>query len=208
MLQTQGFYIELLIAGAGTCMWMVLAAIDIFGYDWIPIEYFLGEYAADGAFLGITILLFPFFYVCGIITDRISDWVFDTLFEDKMALKAEKKFREEYDAELDCREAKFEIYGESRNLKELYEYGRMRSRIARDWTLNSAFLIVAFNYFFWFSSFEATTMMRIKLSLFMTFLLGVSTVVSYLTWKGLTTKEYKFLAMHWKKKHMPVAVEA
>ena len=180
------YFIELLIAGAGTFIWILLLAVDVFGVEWFKVEYAMLQKMSDGVFFTMVLLLFPFLYVSGIITDRVSDFFFDKVANIKVAKKMMDS-KEEYQL------TKARIFMSSTNLRDLYEYGRMRSRICRDWTLNSILILLASNYLIWMGNVVESGQLRI--SLFVSGLLITSSVIAFLTWRNLIRKEYRFIKM-------------
>ena len=180
------YFIELLIAGAGTFIWILLLAVDVFGVEWFKVEYAMLQKMSDGVFFTMVLLLFPFLYVSGIITDRVSDFFFDKVANIKVAKKMMDS-KEEYQL------TKARIFMSSTNLRDLYEYGRMRSRICRDWTLNSILILLASNYLIWMGNVVESGQLRI--SLFVSGLLITSSVIAFLTWRNLIRKEYRFIKL-------------
>jgi len=180
------YLVELLIAGAGSLVWIVLLAIDVFGMEWFAVEYELLQGMSDGILFALIMLLFPFLFVSGIITDRVSDYLFDKLVNIRISKK-------HFDSKEEYQKTKALIFMNSTNLRDLYEYGRMRSRICRDWTLNSILILLVSNYMIWTS--PEVSVGKLKLALFISILLLTSTVISFLTWRTLIGKEYRFINM-------------
>ena len=180
------YFIELLIAGAGSLVWIILLAIDVFGIEWFRFEYNVLQNMSDGIFFALIILLFPFLYVSGIITDRVSDYLFDKTANIKISKK-------HFSCKEDYQKTKALMFMKSTNLRDLYEYGRMRSRVCRDWTLNSILILLASNYLIWIGNVVSED--RLKISLFVSVLLISSTIISFLTWRTLIRKEYRFIIM-------------
>lgn len=180
------YLIELLIAGAGAFVWIIIFSIDVFGVDWFYFEYQMLQQMSDGILFALLFLLFPFLFVAGIITDRVSDYVLDKVYNIH---EAKKYFKDK----TDYHRTKALIFMSSTDLRDLYEYGRMRSRICRDWSLNSILILIASNYLIWNGSLVETG--RLKISIFITTLLLASTVISFLTWRNLIKKEYRFICM-------------
>ena len=189
------YILELLLAGAGSLLWLTILAIDVFGFGWISLEYEHLTSLSDGLIIAFLVIVFPFVLVGGIITDRFGDIVFERLFDEKLLEKHFEKDETKY------HRAKTKVFCESDNLKELYDYGRMRSRICRNWTINSIMLLLALNYLIW-SREIVDDHTDFKISIFFSFILGISTVISFLTWKALINKEYWFV-----KKEMEILDE-
>lgn len=133
------YILELLLAGAGSLLWLTILAIDVFGFGWISLEYEHLTSLSDGLIIAFLFIAFPFVLVGGIITDRFGDYLFDKLFNLKIAKNYFGESKEYH-------KAKTIVFYYSSNLKELYDYGRMRSRICRNWTINSIMLLLALNY--------------------------------------------------------------
>lgn len=158
------YYLELIIAGAGALLWILILSIDVFGAEWFYVELRQILEISDGLLFAIVFILFPFVFVSGIIMDRISDYLFDRFINIKMS---KKYFQNKYEYQ----KAKSLIFYKSSNLKALYEYGRMRSRICRSWTVNSILILISLNYLIWKGGVISTPMLQTKGSVFLTILL-------------------------------------
>jgi hypothetical protein len=174
------YVLELMIAGIFTFLWIGLLAFSFWGDD-IPLEF------VEGNTLMFTIVLLPILYVIGIITDRLTDELFERLFPLR-----KKHFTnvEEH------RKALSEVYVKSETLTKLYEYGRMRIRICRNWTVNGLLILVSLIAFIWSGSsgFEATVL-KLQVTIFAFIILGGSVLASYYAWKRLNLKDFQFLKL-------------
>lgn len=182
------YYLELIIAGTGGLVWIFILSIDVFGAELFYFEYSNLQNMSDALLLGLLLILFPFVFVSGIIIDRISDFIFDKLIN----IKISKKY---FDTKYDYQKAKSLIFYKSSNLKALYEYGRMRSRVCRSWTINSILILLSVNYLVWGGGTIESTDLKWRISIFVSTLLLGSTFVSFFTWRNLTKKEYRFVKM-------------
>ena len=68
-MSTTNLFVELIVIGIGAAIWVVLAALAVFGYSWVPLDQVFSTFAA-APFLGVV-------YVLGIILDRVADAVFE-----------------------------------------------------------------------------------------------------------------------------------
>lgn len=182
------YYLELIIAGTGSLVWLLILSVDVFGAEWFYFELNQLQQLSDALLLAIVFILFPFVFVSGIIMDRISDYLFDKLINIKMSSKF---FPDKYAYQ----KAKSLIFYKSSNLKALYEYGRMRTRICRSWTVNSLLILISMNYLIWKGGVIKTDALQMKTSIFLSCILLASTFVTFLTWRNLTKKEYRFVKM-------------
>ena len=178
---TTHLFVELLVIGFGTLVWLGLLGAAFFGYD---------PFALGGKSFSLSTLfpLLTFAYVLGIVTDRLADWVFDRW--DRCHLK------ETFNGDLD-------VYLEGRRIMALYgralwdhlEYGRSRLRICRGWVLNGACLLVSFDVFLWKASTAPTltggqiTVSNIAMLLFV--------VLCIVCWRKLNLKEYEKINRQW-----------
>ena len=179
---------ELVIAGAGGLVWIIILSVDVFGVSWFYFEYAALQNMSEGLLIGLLFIIFPFVFITGIIMDRISDYLFDKVIN----IKISKKY---FDTKYEYQKAKSLIFYKSSNLKGLYEYGRMRSRVCRSWTINSLLIFLSVNYLVWMGGGIESVDMQWRISLFVSFLLLGSTIVSFLTWRNLMKKEYRFVKM-------------
>ncbi len=132
---TTHLFVELLVVGFGTLVWIGLLGAALFGYDPLGLSGNLFSLAT----------LFPlltFAYVLGIVTDRVADQVFDRW--DRRHL--DQAFGSDLDAYLEGRRI-MALHGKV--LWDHLEYGRSRLRICRGWVLNGACLLVSFDIFLW-----------------------------------------------------------
>ena len=182
------YYLELIIAGTGALLWIFLLSIDVFGVSWFYVEFAAIQNLSDGLLFACLLILFPVVFVSEIIMDRICDYLFDKLVNIKIS---KKYFKTKYEYQ----KAKSLIFYKSSNLKALYEYGRMRSRVCRSWTVNSLLIFISMNYLIWIGGEFENTNLQWRVSIFLSTLLLGSTVVSFLTWRNLTKKEYRFVKM-------------
>ncbi|MEL6853005.1 MAG: hypothetical protein AAFP92_31130, partial [Bacteroidota bacterium] len=108
-MRSTAYVIELIIAGVGSLAWMALIVFSIFGYEWLPVDLVFKA--------GFVIIISPFIYVVGVVTDRLVDNLFDRRFKENPDnpdfLEKEAYIR-----------ARTKIYLASDNLRDLLEYGK------------------------------------------------------------------------------------
>lgn len=181
-MKTTDFILELIIAGLGTLVWVILLFLGIIDVNWQLVG---SLFELDGFFGFATIvvlLIAPFIYIIGIVTDRLVDNLFDNWFANRIAQEEFGSDRRAYKRAV-CR-----TYMAPQGLKEAFTYSRMRIRICRAWAYNSTMILVSMNVFLilrrdWFPQ-------ALQMSIFFSILFIISTVVSFHAWKSLVKKEY------------------
>ncbi|MGF1568721.1 MAG: hypothetical protein ACFCVD_11745 [Nodosilinea sp.] len=133
-MSTTDLFVELIIIGMGSAIWIFFLATSIFSFSWVDSDK-LFSLPALIPFLSLT-------YVIGIVIDRVAD----TLFEWIWAKKLLRKYYENRD---DFHNDRRIIYIHEGRLAPLLEYGRSRLRICRGWALNSSLIFLTFNLFIW-----------------------------------------------------------
>ena len=127
----------------------------------------------------------PIIYVIGIISDRLVDQLFDRLFKLKPEPFSDKN---------DYRIVRSKIYINSDTLTNLFEYGRMRIRICRNWTFNGILIWIASLAYLWSqASFISEVSTKIQITIGFSILMILSIITSFFAWKSLNKKEIKFL---------------
>lgn len=169
-----------MIAGISNVIWIALMAFTFWG-EKIDFSFI------EGRELIISIVLLPIVYVIGIITDRLTDEIFERLFPLR-----KKHFKDMNEH----RTALAAVYKSSEALTKLFEYGRMRTRICRNWSVNGIFILISILMFIWSATLNIESQStKIQVSLFVIFILGGSIVASYFAWKKLNLKEFAFLKL-------------
>jgi hypothetical protein len=171
---TTDLFVELVIIGMGTAMWLILLILSVFGYEWVPLEKMF-SLAALIPFLSVV-------YVLGIVIDRIADAIFDKLWRRSLL----KKVYGQEEKYLDDRRL---IYIHPGRLGDLLEYGRSRLRICRGWTLNSVLILVSLDVFIWTRIADAD--LRIGLLIFCNLLLCLFAYGNWFSWRQLCLTYYR-----------------
>jgi len=203
-MNTTNLFVELIVIGVGGAIWFALIVFSIFGYEWVPTER-----------LSLTIAAVPiisFVYLCGVITDRMADVIFNplNLWMCKYSFGTPHSLRERCDELKKLRDLNPEerrnkcknqveqfyadrdlILNKSERFAALYEYGRSRQRIARGWSVNSVVLIIAFNVFI-VSNLRGNSHWFL-MALVGTGLLLLLAVLSISSWAILTSQQYQKL---------------
>jgi hypothetical protein len=172
-MSTTNLFVELLVTGFGALIWMSLTVISFFGWEWIPLSTVL---SAEGI-----APIFAITYLLGIVTDRVSDVLFEHFFTRSLR---EKHFPNSHD----YHEARLTVITKSDRLAALHEYARSRLRICRGWTLNFCFIAISTNVFIWSQRQSLTS--PLLLSVFITLFCVFLTVGCWFTWSRLTATEY------------------
>jgi hypothetical protein len=173
-MSTTDLFVELIIIGIGTAIWLFLLLLSVFGYDWIPLE--------EASSLAALIPALSVVYVLGIVIDRVADTVFDKLWNPSHLRKVYDKQEEYFDD-------KQLIYIHPGRLGNLMEYGRSRLRICRGWALNGALILVSLNIFIWTRIHDYY--LRPKLSVFCSLIIGLFTYGNWFSWRQLNLTNYR-----------------
>lgn len=193
---TTNLFVELIVIGTGTAIWLVLLTLTFFGYEWVKLD----KEWMDSSFVAVFSLIIV--YVLGILFDRFANSIFkdDTriggrlyklVFGKKKAHKKPPKPFENYD-EYD--NTKAAVYSQLESLRDLYEYNRSRLRICRGWALNCVLIIVSLNLFIWTRLPQDYP--RVRLSASASVLLLAMAFAAVQGWADLTANENKNLSLH------------
>lgn len=182
-MNTSNYVLELLIAGISTFIWIILLCISCWGNDLaINMSAFQNS---DKFLLGLAFA--PIIYVVGIINDRLVDSLFDRV----------SPVRKKYFPEIkQYREARSAVYINSVTLTKLFEYGRMRIRICRNWTANGILILISFLVFIWSDPANyiiQNSEAKIEISIAFSAIMLLSIIGAYTSWKDLNVKEFEFL---------------
>jgi hypothetical protein len=176
-MQTTLLFIEILLTGIQSLVWIGLIVTWVFGNN---LSNFLPLQKLSDWITPLTLILFGFVYLLGIIIDRFADWVF---------ANKDDKLREKYTkgkSKLKIQSIKYKLSKEKGITKHL-DYNRSRARIVRSGTLNfgiaaiTAFLRIIISG--WNSE---IAYLILTISLFFTF-------GSYYSWRKLTIAQMNTL---------------
>lgn len=173
-MSTTDLFVEIIVIGVGATIWIVLLALSIFGYSWVP----SGQVFSLASLLPILAIT----YVLGIVTDRVADTLFDKLWKPSLAQQFYQQDGDDYD------DRRY-IYLRSEQLAHLLEYGRSRLRICRGWTLNSLLILGSFNLFIQLQLPHAS--LKLTAFLFGNLFLVLLTYCLWFSWKQLTLADYR-----------------
>jgi hypothetical protein len=173
---TTELFVELVVIGIGALVWVVLATFGIFGYEWVPLEKLFSVSAL--------IPFLSFVYVLGIITDRIADVIFESIWTPRLLKK-------HYSSAALARDDRRLIYIRNEYFANLIEYGRSRIRICRGWTFNSVLILLASDYFIFTQ--VSNSDLRIQLFIWINVLVGFIAITSWYTWYKLSDTQYRRL---------------
>ena len=132
----------------------------------------------------ISVVITPIIYVFGVISDRMVDSIFDIYTNSKLR----NKF---FNSEDEYREARSLVYMKSDALTDLFEYGRVRIRICRNWIFNGILILVSALIFINYSDLKIE--LSYKLSTLVSFFMLLSVFGACIAWRDLNIKEFKFL---------------
>lgn len=139
-MSTTAIFVEILIIGIQSVIWMSLFVLGVVGYDWIRTTYI----DLDGWTNLVVVVLLALFYTLGIIIDRLADLFFMLIQPKKLLLKGKLLQRMFQQAQSDAR---MEVLLQERRAIEFLGYARSRIRIVRATLLNLFFGIVAALFF-------------------------------------------------------------
>lgn len=167
---TTHLFVELVVIGIGTFTWVFLLIMTFFDYNWISkIQHF---------HIMATIPLLSIIYLLGIISDRVSDSVFDKFWGKAMREKWFDNTKDFYDAYS-------LVFTRSDHLSDLHHYGRSRLRIVRGWALNA----ISLNLFAWIHLHDSC--LRYELSVYGTAFLIALAIFAWWAWRKLSIAEYR-----------------
>ena len=190
-MKNTNYILELIIAGLGTLTWLLLLFVTFIDVNWVNILQILKKDNIAILLAVYSILLLPFVYITGIVSDRMVDEIFDKLFANKLL---EKHFENKQN----YTRAIARIYYMSDSLKANYDYGRMRIRICRVWAFNAFICFITVNLFLHirFEEFDVLhkyispeDMNLWTLSLYSSAFFLVSAFIAFRAWLNLSRKE-------------------
>jgi hypothetical protein len=171
---TTDLFVELIVIGMGSTVWIFFLIISIFGFSWVDFNK-LFSLPALFPFLSLT-------YVLGIVFDRISDTIFELIW-------AKELFRKYYENKDDFHDDRRFIYIHEGRLANLLEYGRSRLRICRGWALNSVLILLTLNFFVWTKLPDSS--LKIQVSIFGSFLCIFLACGTWFSWYKLTLNDFR-----------------
>jgi hypothetical protein len=170
-------FIELLLTGIQSLVWIGLVVTWIFGNNMsniLPLDNY------SDWITPLTLIIFGFVYLLGIIIDRLADWIFS---------KKDDELRKKYTkgkSKLEIQSIKYKLSKEKGITKHL-DYNRSRTRIVRSGTLNfgisAAIVLLRMIFSGW-----TTNIAFLIFGISMFFAIG-----SYYSWKKLTIAQMNTL---------------
>lgn len=174
IVNTTNLFVELIVIGVGASVWLVLLTLAVFGYAWVPVDQLLTPFAA--------VPILAVIYVLGIVSDRVADAVFESIWSDDLRTPYFRQRKEYYDA-------RRLILTRSERLSDLLEYGRSRLRICRGWAFNSILIAVTHNLLLWLRL--ADEALAPSISVFGSIALLTFSYAAWFSWKKLSENEYR-----------------
>lgn len=141
-MNTTNLFVELIVVGIGTFIWICLLLMTIFGVDTEVINQLIST----------PVLIVPtlvIIYLLGIVTDRLADSFFNLTRVEKKHRNHYSGGREEY-----YKDRAYALLN-SAQFAEHYEYSRSRQRICRGWTLSSLLILLSTSIFLWSNNFTS-----------------------------------------------------
>jgi hypothetical protein len=130
-MSTTSLFVELIVIGSGVFLWLVLAALALFGISVLALDQTI--------LVASAIPMLSLIYVLGTVWDRLADSIFGRVWGDGLRSSEFEDIAEYYDS-------RRVILTKSPELSELLEYGRSRLRICRGWTLNAPLIGLSLIY--------------------------------------------------------------
>lgn len=171
---TTQVFIELLITGFGSLVWIILFFLGINGLEF---EMFLEKEISNVFLLPIT----GFAYIIGIIIDRIGFQI----FKNKERKNINKVFSENEDRSSIQLKVVF-IIQKSDHLKSAIDYNRSRLRLSRSWIINFLMISISLILYLILNSDENTSIIFSLLGINIVFC-----ILSFYTWSKLSKDYYK-----------------
>jgi len=204
-MKTTNYFIELIIAGLGTSLWLSGLVIVILG---IPIHLPALLSDEDLSYVTILAVVTPFIYVLGIIVDGVLDNLFDQIINTLHPDKPDKKplwilkrlvkviggpKLKKIKGKKSHRKAHNLIRLKSETLSDVYDYRRMKVRILRTWAFNGLMLAIVSSTYAFPQWPEDSIFSNPWIILTTSVLLLLSSFMAYKLWSILLDKEDSFL---------------
>lgn len=173
-MNTTDLFVELIIIGVGAAIWVALLVLGVFGYSWVPFDHLFA--------LSSLLPILAITYILGIVTDRVADGLFDTVWKSKLAQQFYPNDGDDYD------DRRY-IYLRSERLASLLEYGRSRLRICRGWVLNTLLILISLNLFILRQVSDVST--KISMFVFSNLFLILLMYGLWFSWRELTLADYR-----------------
>ncbi len=173
-MSTTDLFVELVIIGMGSAIWIFFLIASIFGLSWIDSSKFLS--------LTTLIPVLSLTYVVGIVFDRIADTLFERIW-------AKKLFSKHYENKDNFHDDRRIIYIHEGRLANLLEYGRSRLRICRGWALNSSLILLTLSLFAWTKIPDFYT--KIQVSILGSFFCIFLAYGTWFSWYKLTLDDFR-----------------
>jgi hypothetical protein len=170
-MNTTNIFVELVVVGFHTLIWIGLFALALFGFRTLDLEKLFT--------INLALPILAFTYILGILMDRVSDLLLD---------EQDGRLRNQYDfaglpSFLDMR---FFILSKSSDVYEQLEYARSRLRIARASIFNFALTTVAAVLLVWFQFGRALGDYQLIACIVAAAIGAGLTWVSYQAWEALS----------------------
>jgi hypothetical protein len=170
-MNTTSIFVELVVVGLHTAIWIGLIVLAFVGYQNLNLEKVFT--------LNLALPILALTYILGILVDRVSDGVLAA---------QDDRLRSRYDMRglpgfLSMR---FYVLSKSSDVYEQLEYTRSRLRIARASVLNFALTTIASALFVWFRLGQALAQYHVIASVSVVIIGALLTWISYQAWAALS----------------------
>ena len=170
-MNTTNIFVELVVIGFHTLIWIGVIVLSLIGYRNIDVEKLLT--------INLALPILAMAYILGILVDRVSDFIF--LSQDHKMRPADKQA--DSPSFLTMR---FYTLHKSSEIYAQLEYIRSRLRIARASVFNFALTTIAFLLLIWLQLKNFLSNQNLLIASLLALVIGlILTIASYLSWKGL-----------------------
>jgi len=181
-------FVELLVTGLQSSVWIFLVFVMLFGGDWLNLIDF--EKLSAWTTL-LTFFVLSFSYALGIMMDRVADFVFNK-WNKRIGKKVIPNANRSFSV------MRFELGEDNESLNNQFEYTRSRMRIARASSINFA-LIATFSLVNIITYLDLATNLKTR-AIITTIIVGIIlTSLAIYTWRELTTTYYELIKSNYKK---------
>ena len=181
-------FVELLVTGLQSSVWVFLIFVMLFGGNWVNLIDF--EKLSAWTTL-LTFFVLSFSYALGIVMDRVADFVFNK-WNKRIGKKVIPNVNRSFSA------MRFELGEDNESLNNQFEYTRSRMRIARASSINFT-LIAIFSLVNVIIHLDLARNLKTK-AIITIILVGIFFIsLAIYTWRELTTTYYELIKSNYKK---------
>lgn len=188
-MNTTLLFVELLITGIQSMVWVSLLVLTVFGYEWLAV--LTSKILTDFSVI-VTSILISFAYSLGVIFDRVSDHFFHNIGK----AIGKQEFPE---ADKPISVIRFNLGKDNPHLNTQIEYTRTRIRISRSSSLNIGLITI---FAILFVLFQVSVSLKFGIIIFILLFGGVLSVGSFLAWKELSSVYARLIKTNYQKEYV------